>query len=181
MGLQTQSSTVHNTTIGRRIPHPSSTNFHDDHVLPPAKRLKTLETSDEEDSNGTSEDESNSATPKYFRDEIPNSEDDDDALDEGQSKPARLTELESALPLIKTDKEAIAEYEAMKASEQGNEETLRGRLEQRKWAKGKSSIYVDAFNLALETVLEDERHLFDEKELEVFNQWRYLEYESQYL
>ena len=54
-------------------------------------------------------------------------------------------------------------------------------LNHRNWTKGKSSIYVDAFNLALETVLDDERHLFDEKEMEVFNQWRVLHYEAQYL
>ena len=60
-------------------------------------------------------------------------------------------------------------------------EDLKSRLNQRSWAKGKSSIYVDAFNLALETVLEDEGHLFDEKEMEVFTQWRGLEYEAQYL
>jgi Fanconi-associated nuclease 1 len=58
---------------------------------------------------------------------------------------------------------------------------LKDRLSNRTWTKGKSSIYVDAFNLALETVLEDERHLFDEKEIEVFKQWRELEYEAQYL
>ena len=60
-------------------------------------------------------------------------------------------------------------------------EDLKERLHQRTWTKGKSSIYVDAFNLALETVLEDEGHLFDEKEMEVFHQWRALDYEAQYL
>ena len=60
-------------------------------------------------------------------------------------------------------------------------EDLKARLSQRNWTRGKSSIYVDAFNLALETVLEDEGHLFDEKEMEVFNQWKGLEYEAQYL
>jgi Fanconi-associated nuclease 1 len=181
MVVKPQSSTVHNAMIGRRIPHPSSTKFHDDDILPSAKRLKTLESTDGEDSTGISEDESNSRIPNRYRDEIPDSEDDDNALDQGQPKPARPTELESALPSIKTDKEAIAEYEAMRASEQDNAEVLQGRLKQRKWTKGKSSIYVDAFNLALETVLGDEGHLFDEKELEVFNQWKDLDYESQYL
>ena len=181
MILKPQLSTVHNSMIGRRIPHPSSTKFHDDDILPPAKRLKTLESTDGEDSHSISEDESNSRIPNRYLDEIPDSEDDDDALDQSQPKPARPTELESALPPIKTDKEAIAEYEAMRASEQDNTEILQGRLKERKWTKGKNSIYVDAFNLALETVLGDEGHLFDEKELEVFNQWRDLDYESQYL
>ncbi|TQS39008.1 hypothetical protein Golomagni_00473 [Golovinomyces magnicellulatus] len=48
-------------------------------------------------------------------------------------------------------------------------------------SKFKSSIYVDAFNLALETVLEDERHLFDIKELQIFAYWKELNYEAQYL
>ena len=181
MALKPQSSTVHNAIIGRMIPHLSSTTFHNDETLPPTKRLKTLGSNDGEDSHGIPEDESNSRIPNRYRDEIPDSEDDDDALDQSQPKPARPTELESALPPIKTDKEAIAEYEAMRASEQDNTEILQGRLKERKWTKGKNSIYVDAFNLALETVLGDEGHLFDEKELEVFNQWRDLDYESQYL
>jgi Fanconi-associated nuclease 1 len=58
---------------------------------------------------------------------------------------------------------------------------LKSRIQQRSWTKEKSSIYVDAFNLALDAVLEDEGHLFDEKEMEVFSQWRSLEYEAQYL
>lgn len=40
---------------------------------------------------------------------------------------------------------------------------------------------MDAFNLALDTVLEDEAHLFDSKEMVVFEQWRTLDYEAQYL
>ncbi|PKS10486.1 hypothetical protein jhhlp_002238 [Lomentospora prolificans] len=51
----------------------------------------------------------------------------------------------------------------------------------RKWIRGESSIYVDAFNLALDTVLEDESHLFDERERRVFDEWKRLDYESQYL
>lgn len=49
------------------------------------------------------------------------------------------------------------------------------------WVKGQRSIYVDAFNLALDTVLENEAHLFDERERHVFDQWKALGYESQYL
>lgn len=95
------------------------------------------------------------------------------------------TELETSLPPVKTDKEAIEEYEASRAAagteDQGEEIGLQRRLGERKWQKGKSSIYVDAFNLALETVLDEEAHLFDEAEKEVFRQWKELSYESQYL
>ncbi|KAL1889552.1 hypothetical protein Sste5346_008800 [Sporothrix stenoceras] len=45
----------------------------------------------------------------------------------------------------------------------------------------RSSIYVDAFNIALDTVLEQEEHLFNEKEKIVFAAWRGLHYEAQYL
>ncbi|CAK7271917.1 hypothetical protein SEPCBS119000_004852 [Sporothrix epigloea] len=45
----------------------------------------------------------------------------------------------------------------------------------------RSSIYVDAFNIALDTVLEQEGHLFSEKERAVFSAWRGLDYEAQYL
>ena len=88
------------------------------------------------------------------------------------------TDLEQALAPIKTDKEAIEEYEAMRAAQ--NEQRER-RLDSGEWVKGKSSIYVDAFNLALDTVLEEESHLFDAAELKVFEDWRKLDYEYQYL
>ncbi|CRG86634.1 Fanconi-associated nuclease 1 [Talaromyces islandicus] len=93
------------------------------------------------------------------------------------------TELETSLPLIEADQEAIEQYESSKATAVKEEQltTLQRRLGERKWQKGRSSIYVDAFNLALETVLEDEAHLFDEPELEVFNKWKNLSYEAQYL
>ena len=45
----------------------------------------------------------------------------------------------------------------------------------------RSSIYVDAFNIALDTVLEQEEHLFNKKEKAVFAAWRGLDYEAQYL
>ncbi|KAF2277499.1 uncharacterized protein EI97DRAFT_293892 [Westerdykella ornata] len=107
---------------------------------------------------------------------------------------AKKTDLESALPAVaRTDREAIEEYEAFKASQSdandgfndkegrnggSNTET---RLQDRKWVPGKSSIYVDAFNLALDTVLEEESHLFDQAEREVFAVWMGLGYEAQYL
>ena len=106
------------------------------------------------------------------------------------------TELESSLLPVKMDQEAIEHYEASQAAateaagaaslivqegERQQEPSIRERLEARNWQKGRSSIYVDAFNLALETVLEEEAHLFDEAEREVFRHWQELPYESQYL
>jgi Fanconi-associated nuclease 1 len=165
--------------VGRRVPHPLSTKFHDDNE-PPAKKLKTFDSTDAEDSRDVSENEDLPPTPRRFRDEIPDSDEEVGSGDDEVSAPQRPTELESALPPVKTDKEAIEEYEAMRAAEDVPDD-LKHRLFKRDWTKGKSSIYVDAFNLALETVLEDEGHLFDEKEMEVFSQWRTLEYEAQYL
>jgi Fanconi-associated nuclease 1 len=148
---------------------------------PPPKRLKTLESTDGEDSRDVSGDEAVLRTPRIEQDEIPDSDAESDVEDAGRIVPKQSTELESVLPPVKTDKEAIEEYEAMRMVDQDLPEDLKARLGQRNWAHGKTSIYVDAFNLALETVLEDEKHLFDEKELEIFEQWRKLEYEAQYL
>ncbi|KAL9127433.1 MAG: hypothetical protein Q9175_007734 [Cornicularia normoerica] len=173
--------------LGHRVRHPPSTNYDDDVETPTAERLKRLDSTDSslsrrEDSD--LEDEGRATPIQRTRvrpsREIPDSEaesdDDDDLLRDGNRK----TELESALPPVKTDKEAIAEYEATRAAEAQSLD-LHGRLGQRKWVSGKSSIYVDAFNLALETVLEDESHLFDEAEMAVFAQWREMSYEGQYL
>lgn len=93
------------------------------------------------------------------------------------------TELETALPSVKSDQAAIDEYETSQAAERGEPEqpALHQRHGERKWIKGRSSIYVDAFNLALESVLSDEAHLFDEAEKAFFDHWRDLCYESQYL
>lgn len=166
--------------LGRIILHPPSTKFHDDDIPPPTKRLKTSESTDgDEDSHDVSDNEI-MRTMSGYPDEIPDS-DEDSGFDEEQSQPKQPTDLESALPPVKTDKEAIAEYEAMRAVEQYMHGDVRSRLDKRDWTQGKSSIYVDAFNLALDTVLEDEGHLFDEKEMEVFSQWKGLEYEAQYL
>lgn len=96
--------------------------------------------------------------------------------------PSSQTDLETSLPAVQTDEHAIEEYEAVKT--EGEDETEPGlhvRLRDGVWQKGKSSIYVDAFNLALETVLDEESHLFSEAEMEVFQQWKELSYESQYL
>jgi Fanconi-associated nuclease 1 len=100
---------------------------------------------------------------------------------------SRTTQLEATLPPVQTDEEAIEAYEAYKAGEdymaedKPDEDTTLSRLESRSWIRGRSSIYVDAFNLALDTVLEEEGHLFNEAEHRLFNIWRGLAYEAQYL
>ncbi|EPE29599.1 hypothetical protein GLAREA_00759 [Glarea lozoyensis ATCC 20868] len=178
MVLTKQRTAVHNSMLGRRIPHPSSTNFTDD--SPPSKRLKTHESTDDD-----FRDVSPLRTPRA---ETPDSDDECSSGEVGASN-VHVTELESALGPVKTDKEAIQEYEAMRAAEGSLDESedvpgagdLNDRLSKRSWTRGKSSIYVDAFNLALETVLEDEGHLFDEREMKVFQIWRELDYEAQYL
>jgi Fanconi-associated nuclease 1 len=179
MVLDSQGAAGHNAMVGRKIPHPATTNFLDE-ILPPAKRLKTVASTDGEYSRDISGGKTLIGTPNSLRDEIPDSEEEDGAGEDEPSLPQRLTELESAMLAVKTDKEAIQEYEAMRAAGDIPDE-LKSRIQRRSWTKGKSSIYVDAFNLALDTVLEDEGHLFDEKEMEVFSQWRSLEYEAQYL
>ena len=104
---------------------------------------------------------------------IPDSDADEDEEDlEDLQTETQQTDLEQALPPIKTDKEAIEEYEAVERNK---------RMDSGEWVKGKSSIYVDAFNLALDTVLEEESHLFDAAEVKVFEDWRKFDYEFQYL
>ena len=183
MPLQAQSPSIYNQLLSRQIPHPASTKFEDDYETPAAKRLKRFDNTgsslSRREESEDEEDEQRVVTPTRLPQEIPDSEagsDDEDVFPDTVHK----TDLESALPPVKTDKEAIAEYEATRAAE-SEDLDLRGRLGQRKWVHGRSSIYVDAFNLALETVLEDESHLFDEAEMSVFEQWRDLSYEGQYL
>ena len=180
MPLNSQSAASHNIMLGQRIAHPPSTNYDDDFPIPSAKRLKRLDSAESTPSrvSPTTGSDDDSPQPRRRRKEVADSE--AESVDENEGKPhSSQTELESALPPIKTDKEAIAEYEATRAAE--TELDLEGRLGQRKWVRGKSSIYVDAFFLALETVLEEESHLFDEAELAVFQRWRDLSYEGQYL
>ncbi|KAI1808363.1 VRR-NUC domain-containing protein [Daldinia bambusicola] len=94
----------------------------------------------------------------------------------------RRTAIEDSLPEVKSEKEALEEYESFRASQEANSpETAASRLDSRKWVRGKTSLYVDAFNLALSTVLGEESHLFDEKEMHIFDQWGKLSYEAQFL
>lgn len=103
--------------------------------------------------------------------------------DDGSPAPQSRTAFESSLAAVAMDGEVIEEYEAMRASQapQDGADDAASRLDKRQWIRGKSSIYVDAFNLALDTVLADESHLFDDREKHVFEHWRGLSYEAQYL
>ena len=173
MPLELQSPAKHNRMLGQRVAHPKSTNFFEpDEGSPrPLKRLKR---------EGREEADQLAASPTRQ----PVATDIDGTWDEEDTKPARKTDLETALPPISTDQEAIDDYEAARTAEQEEASTLdtaEGRLTNRKWIKGRNSIYVDAFNLALETVLDEEEHLFDGAEKRLFEYWRALSYEAQYL
>ncbi|KAL8657079.1 MAG: hypothetical protein Q9226_002271 [Calogaya cf. arnoldii] len=168
--------------LGQRIAHPSSTNFDDDFEIPAAKRLKRVDSTESLSLLQQEAEEGYGSSPKPLshRNEVADSEaESEEEEQEGGIPHASQTELESALPPVKTDKQAIAEYEATRAAEAGLD--FKDRLGQRKWVQGKSSIYVDAFFLALETVLDEEHHLFDVAEMAVFQKWRDLSYEGQYL
>lgn len=170
MVLNPKSPSVHNQMITRFIKHPKSTNFDGDKDRA-IKRQKT-------------DDSPKKAPPtprKTTRHEIINSDDENEGTIVKEEAKEHKTDLESALPEVKSGDDAIEEYEAFKASQEEQTEGTDERLEKRTWVRGKSSLYVDAFNLALDTVLDEESHLFDEAETEVFRIWRDLDYESQYL
>lgn len=169
MALNPRSPSTHNQMITRFIKHPKSTNF-DGEKERPTKRQKVHDSPSKR-----------SPAKKYANREIPDSDDEGDDVDIEEGDAIHNTDLESALPPVNTDAEAIEEYEAFKASQGESPEETAARLKDRTWVRGKSSIYVDAFNLALDTVLEEESHLFDEAEREVFSLWRRLDYEAQYL
>jgi Fanconi-associated nuclease 1 len=132
------------------------------------------------DAAGDASPKSSPSKSKTRRAVVPDS-DGEDLIDivKVESAPVR-TDLETTLPPIQTDAEAIEAYEQSRAAEL-SEPDLQTRLDDRKWVRGKSSIYVDAFNLALDTVLAEEGHLFDDADHQVFLEWRNLSYESQYL
>jgi Fanconi-associated nuclease 1 len=170
MALNPRSLSVHNQMITRFIKHPKSTNF-DGEQDQPAKRQKT----------GHSPKKAPPTPRKKVKREVPDSEDDGARIEFKEEEKEPKTDLESALPDVDTGDDAIKEYEAYKALEENKPEGANERLEKRAWVRGKSSLYVDAFNLALDTVLDEEGHLFDEAETEVFRIWRDLDYEAQYL
>jgi fanconi-associated nuclease 1 len=183
MVLENQSSSMHNRLAGTKVPHSPATNFDQDSPSPSPKRLKRLPgripqaPKDENNPSGGTAAQKRSA----LKHEIPDSED-EDCEDGGMELPnlSRPTQLESVLPAIQTEKEAIEAYEAYRAGEELSSET-KSRIDGRPWTPGQSSIYVDAFNLALFTVLEEEAHLFNEAELVLFEEWKALDYAAQYL
>jgi Fanconi-associated nuclease 1 len=162
--------------LGERIKHPESTKFYEDTQEEQEHRAKRLK---KDNPSPVLKEAPNS---KWAKNVIPDSDNEVEIGDE-QDAVVRRTELETALPPVNTDQEAIDEYETFRASQapETGADAISGRLNGRKWVKGKSSIYVDAFNLALETVLEEESHLFDEAENGLFGYWRALSYEAQYL
>lgn len=177
MALGAKSPSLHNSMLGTKIRHPPSTNYDSaDFPTPPPKRVKRHQ-SEQSDVKLSDNESSPSGRPETG---IPDSEDEDGDEEGGMQLPGSQTDLETSLPPVRADEKAIAEYEAYKAGEAAGL-SLQGRLENRSWTRGRSSIYVDAFNLALETVLDEEAHLFDEAERMLFAQWRGLSYESQYL
>ena len=141
---------------------------------PLRKRVKL-----ESDHEGRAEQSDNSSAPdshRHWESEI------ESKGEEGESRQLdpRLTDVENALPPMQPEEDAVAEYETFKLSQSAvNDDAT--TPDARPWVKGKSSIYVDAFSLALDTVLDEESHLFDAKELDVFRQWKDLTYEAQFL
>ncbi|KAK4230984.1 VRR-NUC domain-containing protein [Podospora fimiseda] len=143
---------------------------------PPSKKARVGK---EEGKNSGGDDDEDSSSVNTPSGDLDSDIDDDDDGDHPHQ-----TAFEVSLPAVATDKVAIQQYEAMRASQSGQDDAADSastRLENRKWVPGKNSIYVDAFNLALDTVLEDESHLFDIKEKDVFDEWKNLSYEAQYL
>ncbi|KUI66157.1 hypothetical protein VM1G_01889 [Cytospora mali] len=163
----------------------------------PLKRRRVDDSRDEDsnyDGDGMSPETSSSESEKPTkhpvkvasrrrREVVPDSEDDDQ--DEYVSSVHHHdTAIESACPPVQADQGAIDEYEVMRASQlsaDSKNNLSSSDSDNRTWVRGRSSIYVDAFNLALDTVLEDESHLFDEMEMAILEQWRSLDYEAQYL
>lgn len=146
----------------------------------PSKRVKKTEIqdSDSDHSDDSSLDQSEQIKPSA---NLTLDDDDDEEQDAPDSGRKRLTEFETVLPPLEVDEKAIEEYEVMKSSQISASDDDAPEKPKPVWVKGRSSIYVDAFNLALDTVLEEESHLYDEREMEVFRQWKDLDYEAQYL
>lgn len=152
---------------------------------PPAKRVKReIPDSDEEDLSAGSSDANISKrrnVQALIQREDTTAAGYDDGQSELESHVGRPTAIESSLPEVKLDEEAIEEYETFRASQGEQPADTASRFIKREWVKGKSSLYVDAFNLALGTVLDDESHLFDAKERSLFDSWESLGYDAQYL
>lgn len=140
----------------------------------PTKRLKR-----DEDTESESEEPVELAV-KYESSNLVSAETLPDEKDQHRAK-EQVTDFENALPPTEASQEAIEEYETLKSSQNNAGEEIPNKKIAPLWIKGRSSIYVDAFNLTLDTVLEEESSLFSSKELDIFNQWKNLNYEAQYL
>jgi Fanconi-associated nuclease 1 len=171
MALNLRSPSKHNRMITQFIKHPKSTNFDGEHDRSPKRRRI----------GDVTKPPPTTRKKHNHKDEVANSNAEDEGPTIKDEENDTKTDIESALPPIDTGAEAIEAYQAFKASQEDTSECAEERLKDRSWSRGKSSLYVDAFNLALDTVLEDERHLFDKAESEVFRIWRDLNYEAQYL
>ncbi|KAI1383289.1 VRR-NUC domain-containing protein [Hypoxylon trugodes] len=150
---------------------------------PPSKRVKREEVSDSDEDSDQDINFKPLPAPRRL-DTTTSGFDDDETPQQSETEvdAPRRTAIESSLPEVKSGQEALDEYENFRASQQDDDSsTAESRLNSRKWVKGKTSLYVDAFNLALNTVLEEESHLFDEKEIYIFNQWDKLSYDAQFL
>jgi Fanconi-associated nuclease 1 len=172
VAMQPQSSSSHNAMLGVRIKHPRSTNFYDDDETPGSLPKRPRSDSSLCNSDNEVVSDSNHRTDDELQ-----------AEDHSNQESRRITDVETVLPSVRTDQEAIDEYEVSQSArlaEENQSDTL-SRLSSRKWVRGKSSIYLDAFNLALDTVLEEEVHLFDDAEKTLFKYWSDLSYEAQYL
>ena len=165
---QTDSSSGTQTT---KITHPPSTRFHE--VTPPSTPRKRRKV-DEDGSPKTKSPRSRGTPRKSTQHEELEVEGDQPFQDIDNSADIQIAAI---LPPVQTDDEAIEAYEAYKAqqAEESTEVTLPS------WIRGRSSIYVDAFNKALDTVLETESYLFNAPEHAVFACWRELSYSAQYL
>ncbi|KAF2675470.1 hypothetical protein BT63DRAFT_445297 [Microthyrium microscopicum] len=172
MTLRPQSDAKHNRMLGLRTKHHLSENHADDGNAE-GRHAKKPRLSDEGSEYGS---------------DLPGDEvyEEIETAQPGRTNlqdKVRPTGLEIALPLVQTDQDAIDHYESSQAAkdqEEAPDGTLH-RLNSRKWVPGKSSIYVDAFNMALETVLDEEEHLFSEAERVLFKNWNELSYEAQFL
>ena len=174
---------AYNMLLSRPRPKPTAASRQ---IVPsserPRKRLKPSVEESEDEPDG--EPNASPPSPLARRREIPDSdtESGNEPVGDEEYGSTQRTDLEQALLPIKADKEAIEEYETMRASQSASTSSeFHERFGQREWVPGKSSIYVDAFNLALDTVLEEEKHLFNETELAVFEHWQGLSYDAQYL
>lgn len=192
MVLEQTSSSSHNVfrnnnavmhSSSKKIPHPPSTKYNeDDDAFPsPAAKRRRLDDRDIQLPSPRKSRTKGFERDHYSQPHLIDQEDADQDISNVEIKSSQ-TQLETALPPIQTDEEAIEAYEAYKAGQdQDASGNLQKRLDNASWVRGRSSIYVDAFNLALQTVLEEEEHLFDEAEKIVFSEWNQLTYEAQYL